>query len=156
MKSLVIYYSRSGTTKKVAERISTLLGGEIEEIHDLTKRSGIVGWLKAGRDASSRRLTTLEPMKNDPAAYDIVVVGTPVWAHTMSTPMRSYILKYKEGFNKVAFFCTYTLRNDNPFDEMESLCGKKPVATLRLLMKQEVESDQYAEKTEEFVTKIKT
>jgi len=30
MKALVAYYSRTGTTRKVAERISTLLGGDIE------------------------------------------------------------------------------------------------------------------------------
>jgi flavodoxin len=156
MKPLVVYYSRSGATRKAAERISTLLGGDIEEIHDVTKRTGMIGWLKAGRDAHSRRLTTLEKVKNDPATYDIVVIGTPIWDHTLSTPVRTYISQFKGSFKKVAFFCTYTLTNDNPFDEMESLCGKKPVATLRLHMKKEVESGNYAEKTEEFVSKIKT
>jgi len=155
MKPLVVYYSRAGSTKKVAERISTLLGGDIEEIHDLTKRSGMFGWLKAARDAHSRRLTTLETVKNDPAIYDIVVIGTPIWDHTMSPAVRTYISQYKGSFKEVAFFCTYTLTKDSPFDEMESLCGKKPVATLRLHVKQEVENGQYAEKTEEFVTKIK-
>jgi hypothetical protein len=38
---------------------------------------------------------------------------------------------------------------------MESLCGKKPVATLRLQGKQEVKSSYYVEKTEDFVSKIK-
>ena len=47
MKALVAYYSRGGTTKKVAEKISALLEGDIEEIHDLKKRSGIIGWFKS-------------------------------------------------------------------------------------------------------------
>jgi flavodoxin len=155
MKPLVVFYSRTGTTKKVAEEISRLLGGDIEEIHDLKKRSGIIGFLKSARDARSRKLTTLETVKNDPAIFDIVVIGTPIWAGTLSTPVRTYISQYKGGFRKVAFFCTAGGNRGNPFDEVESLCGKKPVATLRLRRK-EVRSGQYAEKTEEFVTKIKT
>lgn len=55
----------------------------------------------------------------------------------------------------MAFFCTSGGSRGEPFDEMESLCGKEPVATLRLLRK-EVKSDHYIEKTEEFVNKIKT
>jgi flavodoxin len=146
LKALVVYYSRTGTTGKVAEKISELLGGDLEELHDVTKRSGMIGWLKAGRDAGSRKLTKLETVKNDPAAYDIVVIGTPIWNHTMSTPVRTYISQYKGSFKKVAFFCTAGGSKDLIFDEMESLCGKKPVATLRLLMKQEVESGHYVEK----------
>src|SRR5271157_938914 len=156
MKALVVYYSRTGTTREVAERISALLGGEIEEIHDLVKRSGLIGWLKAGRDAGSRKLTTLDTVKNNPATYDIVLIGTPIWNHTLSTPVRTYISQHKGSFKKVAFFCTAGGTKDSPFDEMESLCGKKPVATLRLLMKQEVEKGRYTEKTEEFVKKITT
>jgi flavodoxin len=155
MKAIVVYYSRTGTTRKVAERLSTLLGGDIEEIHDVAKRSGMIGWLKAGRDAGSGKLTTLETVKNDPAVYDIVVIGTPVWNHTLSTPVRTYISQHKEGFRKVAFFCTEDGTKDSPFDEMESLCGKVPVATLGLQRRVEVESGHYVEKTEEFVTKIK-
>jgi flavodoxin len=156
MRALVVYYSRTGTTREVAERISTLLGGEIEEIHDTVKRSGMIGWLKAGRDAGSRKLTTLETVKTNPATYDIVLIGTPIWNHTLSTPVRTYISQYKGSFKKVAFFCTAGGTKDSPFDEMELLCGKKPVATLKLLMKQEVENGHYNEKAEEFVKKIET
>jgi hypothetical protein len=54
----------------------------------------------------------------------------------------------------VAFFCTYQYTDDNPFEEMESLCGKTPVATLRLHRKQEVEVDQYIKKIEEFIDRL--
>jgi len=96
-----------------------------------------------------------ETVKNDPAIYDIVVIGTPIWNHTLSTPVRTCISQYKGSFKKVAFFCTVGSTKDSAFDEMESLCGKKPVATLRLRGEQEVKSDSYVEKTEDFVSKIK-
>jgi menaquinone-dependent protoporphyrinogen IX oxidase len=99
---------------------------------------------------------SMSSVKNDPDGYDIVVIGTPIWNHTVSTPVRTYISQYKGSFKKVAFFCTADSKDDSPFEEMEELCGKKPVATLRLTQKQEVETGRYVEKTEEFVTKIKT
>lgn len=155
MNALVVYYSRSGTTRKVAEQISTFLGGDAEEIHDRTNRSGIMGWIRAGRDAGSKKLTVLEEVKKDPANYDVVVIGTPIWRHSVSTPIRTYISQFGERFKKVAFFCTGNT-GDNVFGEMESLCGKKPVATLSLRRRQEVEKGHYVEKTEEFVKKLKT
>jgi flavodoxin len=155
MKALVAYYSRTGNTRKVAERISALLGCDIEEIRDVVNRSGMIGWLKAGRDVGSKRLTTLETVKNDPAGYDIIVIGTPIWRHTLSTPIRTYISQYQENFKKVSFFCTGRSTGDSPFDEMESLCGKKPIATLRLQIRRGVDTAHDPEKIQDFISKIK-
>lgn len=92
MKALVAYYSRGGTTKKVAEKISALLEADIEEIHDLKKRSGIIGWLKSARDASSRKLTTLEAVKNDASTYDIIVIGpTHMGRHPVSASQNLHL-----------------------------------------------------------------
>jgi flavodoxin len=43
MKSLVVYYSRSGNTRFVAEQISEEIGADIEEIIDIKKRKGLLG-----------------------------------------------------------------------------------------------------------------
>ena len=154
MNALVAYYSRTGTTRKVAEELTFLLKCVSEEIHDNKNRKGILGYLSAGADATSKKLTKLEKVNNDPASYDIVIIGTPTWSHTLSTPIRTYLIQYKDSFKKVAFFCTYQYTDDNPFEEMESLCGKTPVATLRLHRKKEVKGDQYIKKAEEFVDRL--
>ena len=51
-KTLVAYYSRTGTTKKVGEAIAKALKADIDEIIDLKKRSGAIGWVVSGKDAS--------------------------------------------------------------------------------------------------------
>jgi len=154
MNALVVYYSRTGTTRKVAEKLASLLKCVSEEIHDITNRKGRLGWLRAGKDATSKKLTKLETVNADPAAYDIVIIGTPMWNRTLSTPIRAYLTQYKDRFKKVAFFCTHQYTDDDPFEEMESICGKTPVATLRLHRKREVEADQYLKKAEEFIDKL--
>jgi len=154
MKILVVYYSRTGTTRKVAEEVSHLLRCGIEEVLDTKNRSGILGWLSAGRDAGSKRLTEIGETKRNPALYDVVIVGTPVWNGTVSAPIRTYITQYRDSFKNVAFFCTQEGTENRALREMESICGKKPIAQLELMRKQEVETGEYIDKVRQFTAEI--
>lgn len=80
MKVLVVYYSRSGNNHKIAGELAQALGADIERLKEKTNRSGSVGYMKAGRDSMRKRPAELEPVSNDPANYDVVVLGGPVWA----------------------------------------------------------------------------
>ena len=51
MKTLVVFYSRTGTTKKVGENIAKILKCDSEEIFDTKDRMGVVGYMQAGKDA---------------------------------------------------------------------------------------------------------
>jgi len=110
--------------------------------------------LRSGRDAGSKKLTTIEKIKMHPNLYDVVIIGTPVWNNKMSTPIRTYISECREHFKEVAFFCTQDGPENAAFKDMEVLCGKKPVALLKLRRKQEVETEEYVEKVKQFVAKI--
>lgn len=110
MKPLVVFYSRTGTTKKVASVISDNLNGTLEEIVDTVDRSGISGYAAAREDALLKRNTVIKEIHNDPALFDLIVIGTPVWLHTVSNPIRTYISQNKDKFKTVAFFCTQPLR----------------------------------------------
>lgn len=96
MKSLVAYYTRTRHTQEVALELADVLQGDVEEIKDTKKRSGILGWLRSGRDAMNGSLTVLEEPANEPAEYDLLVIGTPNWASHVSTPVRTYIPKPDE------------------------------------------------------------
>ena len=147
MKTLVVFYSRTGTTKKVAEAIAQKTGADLEEIKDTANRSGAMGYVRSGRDAMRKKLTKLEPLLKNPADYDLVVIGTPIWGWNVSAPVRTYLTEQKEKFlpeadKKVAFFCTMGGSGDkNAFSEMEKIIGKEPVATLALTTKEVVKND---------------
>jgi menaquinone-dependent protoporphyrinogen IX oxidase len=91
MKILVAYYSRTGTTKKVGDAIAEKFNADVEDIKDTVDRSGAKGYLVSGRDAMKRKLTKLEPIKFNPKEYDLVIIGTPIWAWNMSVPIRTYL-----------------------------------------------------------------
>lgn len=154
MKTLVAYYSRTGTTKKVALEIANKLGAEIEEIKDTVNRSGVKGYLVSGRDAMKKRLTVLEATSKNPADFDLVIIGTPIWGWNMSVPVRTYITEQKNNFQKVAFFCTMGgTGDDKAFAEMEQIIGQKPAATLALLTR-DVAKNDFAEKLEKFTAAL--
>ena len=52
MEILIAYYSRTNVTKSIAEALQKKLNCDIEEIDDLGKHSGKIGWVKGGYQAS--------------------------------------------------------------------------------------------------------
>ena len=156
MKALTIFYSRTGTTKRVAEALSKALSCDVEEILDTKNRSGPLGYIASGRDAMRKRLTEIHPVKSDPSHYDIVLIGTPVWAGTMSTPVRTYISQNREHFKRIAFFCTYGGTGaDRTLKTMKELCGKEEVASVAITTK-ETRSKEYEEKINQFANAIRS
>jgi flavodoxin len=155
MNPLVVFYSRTGTTKKVGEAIATALNCDSEELVDTRKRSGPVGFMRSGREVRSKQLTVLQPVKHDPSLYDIVILGTPIWGGTISTPIRTYITENKSKFTRVAFFCTQAgTENKSAFDEMEALSGKQPVGTLAI-QQNEVKKGDVQEKVRQFADRVR-
>ena len=154
MKTLIAFYSRTGTTRKVAEEIAGQLKCKSEEIIDTKNRSSVLGYIKAGKDATLKRLTLIQKTKNQPENYELIIIGTPVWAHNMAPAVRAYIMQNKDKFRKTAFFCTMGGTGaDSTFREMEKISAK-PAATLVLTAK-EVVAGKFADKVKVFVNKLK-
>jgi flavodoxin len=126
---LVVYYSRTGNTRRLAQAIASAIHCDIEEISEVRERSGLVEFIKSFFEAIRGHHAPIETVGHDPAAYNLLVVGTPVWAGSVSTPIRSYLASQKNGFPDVAFFCTLEhAGSDGAFAEMQSLVGKVPRA----------------------------
>ena len=151
MKALVAYYTRTGITKKAAEAIAEELKADIDEIIDEKDRKGSKGYLLAGRDATLKKLTKIRIRKN-PSDYDLVIIGTPVWAFTMATAVRTYLMKNK--FKKTAYFATQQGSGaERALKHMEEIAGK-PKNTL-ILFEKEIKEPTFSRKVKEFCRKIK-
>jgi flavodoxin len=156
MKTLVIYYSRSGHTKKVAEEISFVLKCDIEEIKDKTSRKGIWGWLTSGRDSTLGRLTKISDILKNLDSYDMVIIGTPIFSFNVSSPIRTFLSENAEKISNAAFFCTEGGSGaSRAFNTMSSLIGKEPVATLEI-KERELKGEKHLQKISDFVDRIRT
>lgn len=130
-KVLVAYYSRTGNTKRIARAIATALDADVEEIHDPTDRSGVLGYLRSGLEAYAGVLVALEQPRRDPAEYDVVVVGTPVWNWSVSSPVRTYLWHERARLPPVAFLATLGGSGaERAFEQMKTVAGRAPIATL--------------------------
>lgn len=120
---LCVCYSRTGKTRRVMEEISAALDCELCEVHDHVRRKGAFGALRCGLDAmrkrthSINRLTTKRPLSD----YELVILGTPVWAGRCSSVMRALLKRRGYEMKNVAYVITH--RSEEPyravFDQMD-------------------------------------
>ena len=143
MKTLVAYYSRSNITKKLAEDIAGKTNADIEEIIPKVNYKGKIGFARGGKDALSEKIIDLESLNFNPADYDVVYIGAPIWAGKAANPVISYMKQNEGKFNNVKFFmtagsddCTRGLK------QMEEY-SIKPLKTLALTTK-EVKKNEYS------------
>lgn len=155
MKTLLAYYSRTGVTRKIAEALAEMLSADIEELVDTKKRSGRLGFLVACKDAVMKKNVPIEPVKNSPADYDMVVVGTPVWAKTMCSAVRTYLSEHCSEIKQSAVFCTtHTDGIKETLADMLLLTGQDATAAAGFRQKH-VKRDEHIAALEAFADKIK-
>lgn len=155
MKILIIYYSRTGNTKRIAQELATLLPADIEKIIESEPREGFINWLRAGKDAMQKKISIIAPIKSNIGEYDLLIIGSPVWAFTVPPPIRSFLTQYRSEIKRVAFFATMGGRGDKrAFLHMQEICAKMPLLTETFLEK-EIKQNFYQSKLHSFIEGIK-
>ena len=152
MKTLIVYYSRTQQTEKIAKAIQKDLNCDIEEITAEKKYDGIIGYIKGGFDAGANRVCEINKVTKNPENYDLVIIGTPVWAATMATPIYNYLKEYGNQIKNLASFCTCGSSGyEKTLKKIAKTTGKTPIATM-YLTKDEMENPE--EKINNFENKI--
>ena len=121
--TLCVYYSRTGATEKLMREIAQELKCEIVKLDDGVNRAGVRGWLRSGMQAMAGRVPPVKPVKTafPLDVYDLVIIGTPVWAGRCSAPVRSFLIQHGEELRKTAYVITRSsdVRYEEVFDQMD-------------------------------------
>ena len=120
MRTLVIYYSKSGHTKSVADRIARAMNADVEEVVEAGKRGGNV---RAALDAIFKRKPVLKPFGRLLDDYDLVFIGTPIWRMNAVPAIQAFLPMQDWSSRQVALFCT-----------MGGMGDKRAFATMRHLL----------------------
>ena len=128
-KILILYFSRTGRTRRLAQQLAQMLDADIEEIDCRRYRLGLFGWwryLRAGYNSVRGTLPRIGPLQHDPANYDLVILGTPIWTSYPCLPMRALLASGPKMPEHIAGFITYGGQSDpdTAFDMMADMLGK--------------------------------
>ena len=130
-KVLVVFYSHSGNTRTIGQAIAEKLGADVEEIVEAKPKTGLIHFVASGFQAKSGGQAKIQPPHRDPALYDLVIVGSPVYAGTIASPVRTYLTEQKLRIKKVACFVTSGApKNEPALTAMSQTLGKTPLAML--------------------------
>jgi hypothetical protein len=155
---LIVYYSETGHTRAAAQALDEALDATVEPLSAplLSGRRGF--WMFCWRTLTAivGRAAEIEPPRHDPAGFGLVVLASPVWAGRLSTPMRSYIERFRRRFGRVAFVTTQSGANDSrAFADFARLTGHAGIARLSL---SDADRRQHrdAKKLADFAERLKT
>jgi menaquinone-dependent protoporphyrinogen IX oxidase len=118
MKVLVVYSSRTGKTSGVSNQLSKAIGAEKYQI----------GYIKSGMHSSTKKLTPIGEFKGNLKTFDLVVFASPVWAGTISSPVRTFADRYKKDIKEFAVITTHMSPKDQyqkAEADLEEVIGKK-------------------------------
>lgn len=132
-KTLIVYHSRTGNTRRVAQALARRLDADLDEIRIVQPMGGALGYAACAIEAIAGLTPALRPMKKDPSDYALVLIGTPVWFRRLSSPVRSWLARHRALRGRVALFCTMGGSGaQRVFATMAALLGSPPAATLAL------------------------
>ena len=157
MKSLILYYSRSGTTAKVANALGTALCAYVVEIKCPRYQGGWFGYLRAGYDSVKGRLPPIDVPDLLFDDYDLVIIGAPIWTSYPALPLRSFLARKPKLPSRIAVFLTYGGHSpaDKAINMVEGLLSV-PLETSLEVPHDQVVKGQYSDAIDTFITKLTT
>ena len=123
MKTAVIYYSYDGNSALIAETIKAAMNADIFEIKTAggKKRKGFAKYFFGGAQVIFGKKPALIPLSVDINAYDLIILGTPVWAGSPAPAMVSFLSKTTITGKNLALFCCYAGSKGNVFEKIKAL-----------------------------------
>lgn len=107
MTDLIVFYSRTNNTRKVAEIIKDEVNGQLLEVKDEKKREGSISFITSALSMLTNRSTKISYDNVDLSKYDNIYIGSPVWTNGPSPAIIEFIKNNDFTDKNVITFATY-------------------------------------------------
>ena len=129
-KVLVVYFSQSGNTQKLAKLISDRVGGDFVRIETVqtypTEYNELADFAKNERDNNIK--PELKDLEIDIDDYDTIFIGYPIWWYQMPMAMYTFFDTYNfDGKTIVPFNTHEGSENGGTYDDIKELEPKAKV-----------------------------
>lgn len=152
---LVVYYSLSGNTARVARDLARRTHADIESLRDPDHGTGAWEYIKAILDSLRGRSARLGPLAHSPRNYRLVLIGTPIWAGHMTPAIRAYFARHGGDMRNVAFFATSGSTDITRLvPQMERAAGHRAVAAVGFAAPELADPTAYEVKLNAFLREL--
>lgn len=114
MKKAVVFYSLSGNTQAAAKEIAEGIGADLIELKLVkpfpTEKSKQL--VLGGMQAMFGMKPVIQELSKNIKEYDVLILGTPIWAGTIAAPVHSFLNKY-QVLDKIVAVFTFSGGGDN-------------------------------------------
>jgi flavodoxin len=108
-KVLIVYFSRSGNTREIANLIHKSIGGDIVEIQTVEPYPGNYDAVtkQAKQELESGYKPALKTKIENIQSYDVVFIGYPIWWGTIPRPVVTFLSEYDLAGKTIVPFATH-------------------------------------------------
>ena len=130
MKTLIVYYSLEGNTAFTAEKLAEGLGAELLRLEPEKEypSSGMKKFFWGGKSAVMGEEPPLKPYVFRGEDWDRIILGFPVWAGTVTPPMRTFVKAHGgelAGKPVAAFACQSGAGGEKALKKLAVLLGRE-------------------------------
>ena len=154
MRTAVVYYSLEGNTDFAAHKIAEATGADLVRLHPTKEypRGGLRKFIWGGKSAMMAEAPNLEPYEFDATAYDLVILGFPVWASTIAPPIRTFLKQNDlSGLRVATFACQSAKGAEKAFTKLKECLNQHTlIAELVLIDPKEKPSEENDRKLQAF------
>jgi flavodoxin len=106
---LVVYFSRSGNTRKIANLVQQQVGGTLHEIQVAVPYPASYNAVveQAKKEIQAGHKPALRSTLDDVESYDTVFVGSPNWWNTIAPPVATFLSENDLSGKTIVPFCTH-------------------------------------------------
>lgn len=98
MKILVVYYSKTGNNRYLAEKMARSLAGDSEAIKPRLKAFPLLVLFSLTKIGPG-----IKPLKHLVNGYDRIIVCGPIWMGGLISPLGDFLKKYSTSINRLYF-----------------------------------------------------
>jgi flavodoxin len=159
-KILVVYFSRSENTERMATEIAKYYQGSLVELEAEDYRPGFLGLINAIKDSRSDR-AAITPETLDLSSYQTIFIGAPIWWYSPAPPVWQFIESNDFSDKNVLLFTTFNSSFKQKYidefqNQIEEKGGQfiKHIYVKRGRMTQQINSETLLKKTREELDKL--
>lgn len=108
-KTLIVYFSQSGNTRKCAKTLHSLMDSDLFELVPKVPYPRGYGRLlkETKKEAEEKSVRELNPVAFNPSDYDCLFIGCPNWWGSLPAPVRTFMRETNLSGKEIAFFITH-------------------------------------------------